>query len=126
MANDIEYLVSLNNEYLYSCVNGSIYAPLRFTQDSVDKIEQALATRVPNSTSCIKKMSLVSSDGRFVLDTEFNTKHKCMQNLSTPLSMRTKTEMCTRHLCTGKCCDEFMHDIVAKNLLPELYNTKQK
>lgn len=126
MANDVGYLVSLNDEYLYSCVNGGMYAPLRFTKESVDRVEQALATRAPDDASCIKKMSIEFGGGRFVLDTEFNSAHKCMKNLSTPLSLRTKTEMCARHLCTGKCCDEFMRDVVAKNLLPELYNTKQK
>ena len=126
MANDVGYLVSLNDEYLYSCVNGGMYAPLRFTKESVDKIEQALVMRTPNDSSCIKSISIAFDGGRFVLGTEFNSIQKCMKNLSTPMSLRTKTEMCTRHLCTGKCCDEFMYDVVAKNLLPELYNTQQK
>ena len=129
MAQDVGYLVSLNDEYLYSYANGGMYAPLRFTKKSIDKIEQALQTQAPYDSSCIKSMSIAFGGGRFILDTEFNSIQKCMNNLSTPMSLRTKTEMCTRHLCYGKCTDEFMQTIVAKNLLPETYpynNQKQK
>lgn len=128
MAHDVGHLISLNGEYLYlSADNGAMYAPLRITEKSTKKIQQAIvATKTTPNNSCIKTISAGWCNGKFVLATEFNETTKCTVALSTPPSHKTKTEICFKKLCNGKCTDNFMQTIVAKNILPELYNTKQK
>ena len=126
MTNNVGMLISLNDEYLYSYANGGMYAPLRIDQDAVSVVEQALNDNQPGADSCIKVITPTWNGGRFVLQTEFNDTTKCTTALSSTTSHRTKNEICFKQLCNGKCTDEFMRNVVAKKILPDLYNTKQQ
>ena len=120
-----EYLISLNGEYLYSSVNGGMYAPLRINDIATKKIQAALEKQTTDKTSCISNAFVIWRDGKFMLGCEFNMVTKCTAGISNP-STRTKTEMCFKKLCNGNCRDDFMRNVVAKNILPELYKSKQK
>lgn len=126
MAKNTMHLVSLNGEYLFSAAHGGMYAPLRTNEHSAKKIQKALETKTPDKKSCIKKLAAIWCDGKFMISAEFMPFTKCTASLLNTPSCQTKAEMCSRNLCNGKCTDKFMRDIVAKNILPELYNTKQK
>ena len=125
MAKSFGHLISLNNEYLYSAAHGEMYAPLRVNERVIQKIQKELKTEKPDDKSCIATMDGVWRDGKFILATEFSKKAKCASGLIN-VSCQTKTELCFRQLCNGKCTDEFMRNVVAKNILPELYNTPQR
>ena len=126
MIKNVGYLISLNNEYLYSSAHGGMYAPLRINEHTVKRVQRALAARKMPTDSCVAKITANLSDKKFVLETEFNTTTKCTDNLSGNPSPQTKTEMCFKCLCNGKCTDKFMRDAIAKKILPELYDTKQR
>ena len=126
MANSIGYLISLNGEYLFSSAHGGMYAPLNVNDRVAQQIQTDLGKNNPDPESCVKKMAITWHNGKFMLDVEFNEKTKCTGELTSTPSHQTKTEMCFKCLCNGKCTDTFMHNVVAKNVLPELYNTKQR
>ena len=126
MAKSIGHLISLNGEYLYSPAHHSMYAPLRINDRIAQKIQKGFETKQPDEKSCIKTIAATWCDGRFLLATEFNQTTKCTATLLTTPSRQTKTEVCFRNLCNGRCTDDFMRNVLAKNILPELYNTKQK
>ena len=127
---NVGYLISLNNEYLYSAAHGGMYAPLRINEHTTQRVQRALVARKIPADSCIAKISAdsygVDGGGKFVLAIEFNTTTKCTETLSRTPSPQTKTEMCFKCLCNGKCTDKFMRDAIAKKILPELYDTKQR
>lgn len=126
MTNKIGCLISLNGEYLYSSAHGDMYAPLRVNKNVIQKIQNTIETQKPLRDSCVKTIGIVQNGDRFVLDTVFNNRTICTKDLFTTPSHQTKTEMCYKHLCNGKCTDDFMRNVVAKYILPELYDTKQK
>ena len=126
MAKNVGYLISLNNEYLYSSAHGGMYAPLRVNEHAVQRVQRGLIARKIPADSCVAKITANQDGGKFILATEFNTTTKCTDKLSYPPSPQTKTEMCFKCLCNGKCTDKFMRDAIAKKILPELYDTKQR
>lgn len=125
MAKSFGHLVLLNSEYLYSAAHGEMYAPLRVNERVIQKIQEKIRTQKPDDKSCIKTIDGVWSNGKFMLATEFTPSAKC-SSCFTGASRQAKTELCFRQLCNGKCTDKFMRDVVAINILPELYNTKQR
>ncbi len=123
---NIGHLISLNDEYLYSAAHGGMYAPLRVSEHAVQKLQDALKQHTPNEKSCIHTIAGIWYNGKFMLATEFHPRTKCTVSLLFAPSHQTRTEMCYKHLCNGKCTDDFMRNVVAKYILPELYDTKQK
>ena len=115
----------INDEYLYSTAHGDMCAPLRVNEHVAKKLQNALASKSSDTKSCIRKIDAIWCDGKFMLGVEFNRSTKCTTGLKNP-SSHSKTEMCFKRLCNGRCTDDFMRNVVAKNILPELYNTKQK
>ncbi len=126
MAKNVGHLISLNGEYLYSAAHGAMFAPLRINDRVAKQVQTALNSTQPDENSCIKTMKPIWCDGRFMLATEFTPVTKCTATLLSLPSHLTKTEMCYKCLCNGNCTDDFMRNVVAKNILPELYNQKQK
>jgi hypothetical protein len=125
MAKNIGYLISLNDEYLYSAAHGEMYAPLRVNERAVQKLQRAMEANTPDDKSCIRTIAGIWYNGKFMLATEFRDITKCTANLRNP-SHLAKTELCYKTLCNGKCRDAFMRTNVAQYILPELYGTKQK
>jgi hypothetical protein len=103
-----------------------MFAPLRINDRVAKQVQTALNSTQPDENSCIKTMKPIWCDGRFMLATEFTPVTKCTATLLSLPSHLTKTEMCYKCLCNGNCTDDFMRNVVAKNILPELYNQKQK
>ena len=122
---NIGHLISLNDEYLYSVAHDAMYAPLRVNERAVQKLQRAMEANTPDEKSCIRTIAGIWYNGKFMLATEFRDTTKCTVSIKNPSRM-TKTEMCYNKLCRGNCTDEFMRNTVAKRILPELYNTKQK
>ena len=125
MAKKSGHLISFNGEYLYSAAHGGVYSPLRVNERALQKIQTTLQKQTPPAKSCIKTIAGIWCDGQFMLATEFNSAVKCDTGLANP-SKAAQSEKCLRKLCNGQCTDTFMRNVVAKNILPELYNTKQK
>ena len=122
---DHEHLISLNGKYLSSYENGEMYAPLRVTTTTAKKIEKEILSSGSPDCSCVYMIASVWDGGKFMLGTEYKNTTKCTSGLKSP-TPRTKTDMCAKNLCTGKCRDEFMRNVVAKHILPELYKGKTK
>ena len=122
---NIGHLITLNDEYLYLAAHGEMYAPLRINERAVKKIQDATARNKPDAKSCIREIGGIWYNGKFMLATEFRETTKCTAALKNP-SRLTKTEMCYKNLCNGKCTDEFMQKNIAKYILPKLYNSKQR
>ena len=125
MSKNNELLISLNGEYLSSYENGAKYAPLHVTAATAKKIEDEIVFNGAPECSCVYAIASIWEAGKFMLCTEFKKTTKCTSGLKSPTS-RTKTDMCAKHLCTGKCRDDFMRNVVAKNILPDLYKDNQK
>ena len=119
------HLISLNGESLYLLMDNEMYSPLRVNERITRKIQDALTTKTPPKNSCLRKLDTIWYQGQFMLAAEFNPEVKCAKG-SIQLSNRNKTEICFKCLCNGHCKDAFMQNVVAKNILPTLYNTKQK
>ena len=119
-------LISLNDEYMYSSAHGGMYAPLRINEQIAKNVQHAIALTTPPHESCIQTMSIIWQDGKFRLVADFYPNTKCTDELQKPISHQRKTEICLKKLCNGQCNDEFMRNIIAQNILPELYNNKQK
>ena len=124
MTNKVEHLVSLNGEYMYSSVNNVRYAPLRVDTETVQNVQNAVMLEPTDENSCISDIVSHLDNNKFVLNTHFNETTKCTKQLNNP-STRTKDEMCLRQLCNGKCTDEFMCNVVARKIFPDLYKNKQ-
>lgn len=124
MINKKSHLILLNNEYLFSAAHGDIFAPLCINESAICGICDALQNHPLPKTSCIKTVDCVRENGNIVLKITYHSATKC--NNSATLSQQSNTEVCSRRLCNGKCTDDFMRNVVAKQMLPELYNTKQK
>ena len=124
MAKSIGHLITMNDEYLYSAAHGEMYSPLRVHDTTIQKLQDTLETERPDTQSCINEIYGVWYNGKFMLATKFNESTKCTCDIRKP-SHFTKTEMCYKNLCNGKCRDAFMQKL-AKNILPELYKNKQK
>ena len=118
-------LISLNGEYIFLSVDNTKYAPLRVNEHVAEQIQTNIKLRKPESDSCIQSISSESCDNKVILTTSFRATTKCTSCLYNP-STRTKSEMCLRKLCNGKCTDNFMRNTVGKHIFPDLYNTKQK
>ncbi len=126
MAKNIGHLISLNDEYLYSAAHGGMYAPLRVNERAIQKLQHAMGKNTPDEKSCIRTIAGIWYNGKFMLATEFRDTTKCTASMTSAPSHQTKAELCYKSLCNGKCTDGFMCNVVAKNILPELYNQKQK
>ena len=120
-----DYLISLNGQYLSSYMNGAKYAPLRVPENVAKQIKQEIESHGTPDDSCIYEIASTWDGGKFIINSEFKTVTKCTAGFDRPTS-RTKTDMCAKNLCTGKCRDEFMCNVVAKHILPELYKGKTK
>lgn len=127
MTNDVGNLIALNDEYLYlsSATHDAMFAPLRPDSAVLKKITHNLSAHKPDPTSCISAICGDFVGGKYQLATEFRETTKCTTTLKNP-SNWTKTELCYKQLCNGKCTDEFMQKNIAKYILPELYNSKQR
>ena len=126
MTKSIGHLIALNDECLYSAAHGGMYAPLRVKKSATMKVQSAVAKQSPNKRSCIRALDGVWCDGKFMLAVDFNQTTKCTNTLLHTPSHNTKTEICLKNLCNGNCTDKFMRNVVAKNILPELYNSKHR
>lgn len=124
MATKNEHLVSMNGEYMFLYVDNAKYAPLRINEHTAQTIERSIETQQPSSDSCIMTISSAWDSGKFILNTNFHKTTKCTSCFTNP-STRTKNEMCLQRVCAGKCTDEFMCNVVAKKILPDLYKNKQ-
>jgi len=111
---------------MYSSAHGDVYAPLRINEQIAKKAQHAIASTTPTQTSCIQTMTVIWQNGKFKLVANFHPITKCTDQSPNPISHQRKTEICLKKLCNGQCTDEFMCNIIAKNILPELYNNKQK
>ena len=125
MAQDNGHLISLNEMYLYESDNGAMYAPLRVDDTVGNAIKQAIKSQQPPIDSCIEKISAEWFEGKFVMTAEFKQNTKCSAGFKNPEPL-VKNDICVHCLCDGKCTDKFMREVIAKNMLPEIYNTKQK
>jgi hypothetical protein len=128
MADNIKYpyLVSLNGEYLYVATDDAVCPPLRMNRYATYQVQESLKSNRPDANSCIKSLFPMWGDGKLVLATDFNPTIKCLAGTSDKFSHQTKTEICYKCLCNGKCTDDFMRNTVARHILPKLYNDKQK
>ena len=126
MAKNIGHLISLNGEYMYSAAHGEMYAPLRVNEHNAQKLQKALETKKPDEKSCVQTIATTWCDGKFMIGVSFKKSIKCPVNFTRDPSPQAKSEVCSRNMCNGRCIDTFMRNVVAKNILPELYTTKQK
>jgi len=118
-------MVSLNEETMFMPQHRGVRAPVRVDENIAKRIINELESVQPDAFSCIETISAEWDNNKLVINTTYNPRTKCKPNLYTK-ARPIKTGVCLEKMCTGKCVDKFMREVIAKNILPDLYDDKQR
>ncbi|MBO4625704.1 MAG: hypothetical protein J5679_00295 [Alphaproteobacteria bacterium] len=115
--------VLLNDETVFMPQHQRERLPVRIDEDTAIRITKILQQEKPEISSCICTATAEWTDGKLSINTTYNPCTKCKPNLYTK-SRPIRTAICIEKICTGKCVDIFMREMVTKRILPELYKQK--
>ena len=126
MADSDSFYLLLNGEKMYLHSIGKHPTPVRINKKTADDIQRAINRIEATPTSCVHSMSTRWEYNSFCVDIKFNARTQCINNNLYTTSARIKTPICCDSVCRGKCKDHIMQDTIARNILPDLYQDKQR
>ena len=118
-------MILLNDETVYMPRQQHVRLPLRADESTAHKIQEMIKMYQLDSFGCISSITAKWENNKLILETKYNPRTKCVPSLYTK-TRGVRTGICIEKICTGKCVDEFMRKVVAKTLLPELYQDIQR
>ena len=118
-------LVFLNDEMVFIPQYRGMRLPVRVDERTAQRIIRATESQNIDTFSCLHSVSAEWTDGKLVINTTYNPRTKCKPSLYTK-TRAIKTGICIEKICTGKCVDNFMCEIIAQHILPDLYKDKQR
>lgn len=118
-------IILLNDETLYMPQHNRVRLPVRINKETAHKIQELIKIHKLDSFGCLSSIEVKWENDKLIIDTKYNTITKCQSNLYTRARL-VRTPICIEKMCRGKCVDAFVRDIIAKNILPELYKDQQR
>jgi len=125
MAKKTDGLILLNDETVFMPQHQRVRLPVRINEDTARRIVKTLKSEQPDAFSCINTITAEWTDGKLIINTTYNPRTKCKSSLYTR-TRSIRTSICIEKMCGGKCVDNYVCDIIAKNILPDLYKNKQR
>ena len=120
-----EGLILLNDETVFMPQSHGVRLPIRITNDTAKRIINKIKSEDIDRFSCLATVTAEWIDNKLIINTTYTPRTKCKPTLYTK-SRPIKTGICIEKICTGKCVDKFMREMIARYIMPELYQDNQR
>ena len=120
-----EGLILFNDETVFMPQHNRVRLPVRVDERTAHIIQEEIKLHELNQFSCFSSIKTEWVDGKFIINTTYNPRTKCRPNLYTR-ARPIRTPICIEKICTGKCVDEFVRNVIARHILPDMYKKNER